>query len=278
MDPAKLNIEDVHRQGMLMEERRSDFYIELMTDAHLILNNFGEAICRNEQMDVQNVRTREGNIIWCTISYRNQNYELPYDFEFVTELERPLAERVLRNLKDDVRSMSLPNQRILLELKNALAGPFDERGELKVFEEVRQISAQALANIEKARLFKGGRGELNNLHQSFSLPVRTHFRLLLVKKILEHNTHPRFAETMSLLDKSYYKGSVEAFKQNLRMLFIALSRIVKCCRGAPKILFKTPSNAPGGVPGKTAPGIVPNPCSAPRATKTPATRPWRNTG
>ncbi|MDJ0837253.1 MAG: hypothetical protein QNK37_12100 [Acidobacteriota bacterium] len=225
LDPADLKIEDAHRRGMLMEERRSDYYIDLMADTHLILNHFDDVICRNELMDVQMLRTRESNIIWCTVPYGSQKFDLPYDFEFVTQLEQPLAEHALRILKDDVRHLSLPNQRIILELKHALNGPFGEKGELQVFEEVRGITQQALGNIEKARLFKGGRAELNKLHHSFALPVRTHFKLLLVKKILEHPRHPRYRETLARLKHSYYKGSVKAYNQNLRMLFIALSRI-----------------------------------------------------
>ena len=225
LDSQLLGIRETYLQFKNYEERRTQGYISAMVDVLVILNRFQEEIVKENLCDVLELENRKSNTLYFQVSYKGEDFSFPFDFEFVLELEPALAFLVYEKLRDSHQRLILRNRRVYLALKRQLQEETSPSlGELNVFEEVRSLSRQIDKKIKLATIFGNKTASLNILHEGFYSPAQIHFRLLRVLKVLKLPNHPYLEEARYFLKNSYFKGSEEALRQNLKTEFITLTR------------------------------------------------------
>ena len=221
-----LDIGDIYQRGLLIEEDQQESYLRLMVDVWTLVDTYHQTIIRNWLINTDPLLNDEGKLIWFSVPSKGQLYDLPFDIEFATELPRRLAYKIYEALKEEKQFLPLGVRNAFWKLTRCIQSNQDVQ-DFNIFEKIRDLSVNAQKSIETFRNFKGGPAELNAICSNLLLPASTQFQVLVMDRILAQPNHPRYEETLRLLQGSYFKGSVGAFHKGVDGLFYRINEITE---------------------------------------------------
>ena len=188
-----MTIIELAKKSHSIEERRSEGYIEFMTDVWLACENQIDRLIHvgMAAIDIQDIQNGRSNLLYFSLEEDGQSYQLQYDFEFIGELDRDLVAIIYEALKVNPGRLSLRNRIVFRQMRTKLS--VKDTGYklsfLDVFSEIKKVMENVQKTVTAAEKFKGGPAALRTLHEGFYIPNKTHFRLLLMQKILSNPKH-----------------------------------------------------------------------------------------
>jgi len=211
-EEAKLDlhsIPEVFQDYKLLQARNSKPYVATMADVCDVLN--GLPIGRMTNIDVDDLKNQTGHILFYAV--KDVDSPVPVDIEYVPSLHSHFRRPTILVLKRVQKFLMGPHRRVLgrLEREQALEKVMNMT-EFDVSKKIRLCLDEINRYQSMAKMVRGGGRKLDILMQALQIPSRTRFELVLVRRILGDEHHPRHREAMKWLKESKFKGNVTAIK------------------------------------------------------------------
>ena len=214
---------DLYNRSLQIDGPQSEGYLNLMVDVWILVDREQQDILENGRFDLSSLQNKESNFIWFSFYERSASFDLPFDFVFAKHLPHKLIKAIIAAIKTEGSTLAYRNSIIAVQLGDLLDPSQSMQGALNIFEELRTV-IQGMQELKKeAAHFKGEPRKLQELMNKIQVPMNIQFEWLILKKILSDSKHALYEEKLSLLDRSYFKGSVGSFIQNLSQVLLHLN-------------------------------------------------------
>ncbi|CAM2005032.1 hypothetical protein [Acanthopleuribacter pedis] len=219
----KDQLDFIFNQALVMEQRRSHGYIELMVIVHDELNKVkAEDFV---QIDYLQIIKRTGCLLHFTLP--DVPFRIPFDVEFSTRLRMDIQHRMLVELEPRIKELRLEHQQLLSYLKR-------ERN-LSYLETFNRYNAHAIVQggikvIRSAQSKKYSKEQdvshLERITKALELPNRLFFDLFALQTAVKNPEHPNHELAMKQFEESYFRGKIEALESYLKLSLPSLRKHV----------------------------------------------------
>lgn len=210
-------------QALVMEQRRSHGYIELMVMIHDELNK----VKADDfvQIDYLQIIKRTGCLIHFTLP--DVAFRIPFDIEFATRLRADIQDRILVELEPRAKELRLEHQQCLSFLKRERNLSYLEtfnrynahtivQGGIKM---IRSAQSKRFSNERDA-------AHLERITKALELPNRLFFDLFALQTAVKNEAHPKHALAMEQFNESYFRGQIDALQSYLKLSLPSLRKHV----------------------------------------------------